>query len=72
MAEHHNHRAAEEQARADQINSDIGGPYPQSVVRLINTNAKREAAELNQRNRQGRGGGMGRGRGRNGSLRNGR
>ena len=82
MAEHHNNQAAEEQARVDQINSDIGELYPQSVVRLINTNAKRKAAELNnsrpaannQRNRQsrGRGGGRGRGPARNRSLRNGR
>ena len=33
MAEHHNNRAAEEQARVDQINSDIGELYPRSVVR---------------------------------------
>ena len=66
LAEHHNSRAAEEQARAHQINSDIGELYLQSVVRLINTNAKREAAELNQRNHQGRGGGMGHGGGCNG------
>ena len=82
LAERHNNQAAEEQARVDQINSDIGELYPQSVVGLINGNAKRKAAELNnsrpaannQCNRQGRGrgGGRGRGRARNRSLCNGR